>query len=913
MRSSTSLSGQLTLLFVTLVFTAAASAATSVVKLRCESKVDPIGIDVAKPQLSWQITSDERGQRQTAYRIKTATNPDTLRKGEADSWDSGWVDGDQSVNVTYTGPMPADGERCYWSVTIKDRDGHEITSQPALWEIAGPLALRDARWLEGPTTQPTTKKPNEKFYPANSPAYFRKSFDVNQSIARARLYITALGLYRCSINGTAVGDAVLAPDFTEYHKRVCYQTYDVTPMIHQGQNVIGAIVADGWYSGHVAWLAGHAYGDRPALLAKLVIEHADGTQTTANPIVTDATWKTTNGPIEISDLLWGEDYDARKEMPGWDRLGFDDSAWIDATPRELEPAPELDAQVGPPVRKLTELPVKSVTMPGNGFICDFGQNMVGFVRLKTSGATAGQKVTLRFAEMLNPDGTIYTENLRTARATDSYICKGGEETWEPHFTFHGFRYVEVTGYPGAPLPDALTGIVIGSDCPPTGTFECSNSELNKLQSNIVWGQRGNYVSIPTDCPQRDERMGWMGDAQVFIRTATFNADVHEFFDNWLVDVSDAQSPNGAYGDISPRPLHTAGDGVAAWADAGVICPWQIYQAYGDTRILARQYDSMAKFIEYLRHNSDHLIRPAKGYGDWLSIAANTPKDVLATAYFAYSTHLMSQIATVLGKTDDAAKYEQLFNDIKKAFNDKFVSADGRIQGNTQTCYLIALKFELLDEANQQRAVQYLVDDIKAKNWHLSTGFVGVSYLLPILTQFGHTDVAYRLINQDTFPSWLFSVKQGATTIWERWDGWTPDKGFQTPKMNSFNHYSLGSCGQWMYDTIGGIGLDPEHPGYKHILIHPRPGGGVRWARCSYDSQYGPIKTDWKLADDKRFTLRVTIPPNTTSTVFMPTNDASTVTESGQPVDHAAGVKLSGSRDGESMFEVESGSYEFSSR
>jgi len=420
--------------------------------------------------------------------------------------------------------------------------------------------------------------------------------------------------------------------------------------------------------------------------------------------------------------------------------------------------------------------------------------------------------------------------------------------------------------------------------------------------------------VPTDCPQRDERLGWMGDAQVFIRTATFNADVHAFFDNWLVDVADAQSSNGAYSDVSPRPAKAAGDGVAAWADAGVICPWTIYQVYGDTRIVRRQYESMAKYIDYLKANSKDLIRPANGYGDWLSIAADTPKDVLATAYFAYSARLMSKMAAAIDKTDDAAKYEQLFQDIRKAFNEKFVSADGTITGNTQTCYLIALKFDLLDADKQPIVVQHLVDDIAAKGDHLSTGFVGVSYLLPVLTKFGHTDVAYRLLNQDTFPSWLFSVKQGATTIWERWDGWTPDKGFQTPKMNSFNHYSLGSCGEWMYETIGGIGRDPQRPGFQHPVIRPIPGGGLTWAKASYDSDYGPIKSDWKI-DGNQFTLTIEVPPNTTATVVLPTNtsDSKNVNVDDKPAVQVEGVKaIDLSTDGSdaASFEISSGRYRF---
>jgi alpha-L-rhamnosidase len=504
--------------------------------------------------------------------------------------------------------------------------------------------------------------------------------------------------------------------------------------------------------------------------------------------------------------------------------------------------------------------------------------------------------------MLNPDGTIYTENLRKARATDTYTFKGdGTETWEPTFTFHGFRYAELTGFPGDVGPQMLTAIAVGSDTPIAGAWECSNPILNKLYSNIVWGQRGNFLSVPTDCPQRDERLGWMGDAQVFIRTATCNCDVREFFNNWLIEVADAQSKEGAFSDVSPRVA--AGEGIAAWADAGVICPWTIYQVYGDTRLLARQYPSMVDFIEYCRDHSKDLIRPADGYGDWLSIAADTPKDVLATAYFAHSTDLVAQSAAILGKTDDAEKYRDLFNQIRAAFNKKFVADNGRIEGDTQTCYLLALKFDLLDDAKKTLAVKYLVQDIAKKHDHLSTGFVGVGYLLPILTQFGHADVAYRLINQDTFPSWLFPVKNGATTIWERWDGWTPDKGFQTPTMNSFNHYSLGSCGQWMYQTIAGIDFGGQDPAFKHIIIRPIPGGGLTWAAASYESPYGPIKSRWELSGNQ-LKLSVTIPANTTATIFVPGPHGADVTKGRE------GVERMQSHPDSAELEVGSGDYVF---
>ncbi len=901
-------------MFFLLPFAASvASAAPSITALQCESKSNPLGIDILRPRLSWQLQSSRRGEAQSAYRILVAT-AEPLLQSTPDLWDSGKITSGQSLNIEYDGKALALAQTCYWKVIIWNLDGAEITSDPATFET-GLLAPSDwqAKWIDNPDAQhvvgyvaPGVKSATTSSRPPipfTAPPYFRKTYAITKPIARARLYASALGLYRCSINGRPVPGAVLTPDWTDYRKRVQYQAYDVATLLQQGPNAIGVLLADGWYSGHVGLTRGHVYGQRPAFLAQLVISYTDGSQ---DIIPTDASWKTAASPLLSSDLLNGEDYDAQTETPNWDTASFDDTNWKTATVRDDRPT--LQAQIAPPVREIEQLPVKSITEPAPGhFTYDFDQNLVGYVRLKIT-APAGTKLTLKFAEMLNPDRTIYTANLRGARATDTYMCRGGgEETWQPHFTFHGFRYAEITGAPEKIDPANLTAIVISSDCPQTGAWQCSDPLLNQLQSNIVWGQRGNYLSVPTDCPQRDERLGWMGDAQVFIRTATFNNDVRAFFDHWLLDVAEAQGANGAYSDVSPKV--TTGEGVAAWADAGIICPWTLYQTSADTRILARQYDSMARYIDYLKANSKNLIRPAKGYGDWLSIQANTPKDLLATAYFAYSAHLMASIAAVLNKNDDATKYNQLFEDIRKAFNEKFVSADGRLTGNTQTAYLLALKFNLLDEPNQKRAVQYLVDDIHAKNDHLSTGFVGVSYLLPILTQYGHTDLAYRLLNQDTFPSWLFSVKQGATTIWERWDGWTPEKGFQTPTMNSFNHYSLGSCGQWMYETITGICPDPANPGYKHILIHPIPGGNLTSAKATCKSPYGLITADWQLKNNQ-FTLAVTIPPNTTATVQIPTANPQSLKESTRSIDAIKEIKTLPAQPGCATVEIPSGSYTF---
>ncbi len=733
----------------------------------------------------------------------------------------------------------------------------------------------------------------------------RKAFSLKSPIKRAVLYATALGLYEADINGQRVGDHVLAPDWTDYRKRLRYQAYDVTALLKPGDNVIGALLANGWFCGHIGNNGFEFFGKEPAFFAQLELTYADGSR---GMIATDKTWKSHDSPILASDFMLGEKYDARNEVPGWDEPGLDDNSWPTVQTR-AESARKLESQVMEPVRELVELKPKSLkeTAPGH-WTFDLGQNMVGVVRLKVS-APAGTKITIRHAEMLNPDGTIYTANLRGAPSVDEYTCKGGGvEVWQPRFTFHGFRYVEISGLQGAPDLETVTGIVIGSDTMRAGQFACSDSRINQLQSNIQWGQRGNYLSVPTDCPQRDERLGWMGDAAVFVRTATYNADVAAFFNKWLVDVDDGQSAEGAYGDVSPNTM--GGKGSPAWADAGVICPWTIYEMYGDKRVLEQHLPAMTKWVEFMRRHSHNLIRDGdrgSDYGDWLSINADTPKDLIGTAFFAYSTHLLAKSYAAVGRKTEAKKYEQLFEKIKTAFNQRYVSPDGRLKGDTQCAYAMALKFELLPEELRPKAAVHLVADIKAKGMHLSTGFLGVSYLLPVLTQTGNADVAYQLLMQDTFPSWLFSVKHGATTIWERWDGWTPDKGFQDPGMNSFNHYSLGSCGEYLFGGIGGI--RPASPGFKQIRIEPVIRDGLTWANASFDSIHGKIATAWK-RDGTQMTLHVEIPANTTGTVCIPTQNQGNITESGQSLKKGRGITAVKRAADMIEIQTESGAYDF---
>ncbi len=737
--------------------------------------------------------------------------------------------------------------------------------------------------------------------------FLRKAFVADRPVVRAMVYASALGDYDLQVNGEKVDQAYFTPGWTDYNIRVYYNTYDVTNLIQQGDNAIGAMLGDGWYSGYVGF--GHKrdhYGQNTRLAVQLQLDYEDGS---SEIVTTDESWKATTGPILDSDFLMGETYDARKEMPDWCTGAFDDIMWESVDVNEAIPA-KIESYPGVLVREFQEIKAVGMTEPTPGaYVFDMGTNFAGFARLKVR-APEGTKVVLRFAERLNPDGTIYTTNLRSARATDTYICKGdGWETWQPRFTFHGFQYIEVTGYPSKPKLDAVTGIELTSATPVAGSFKCSDKTANTLYHNICQTQRANFIEIPTDCPQRDERLGWTGDAQIYVRTATYNTDVAAFFNKWLVDLEDAQSDKGDFPDVAPRKVATGG-GTAAWGDAGAICPWTIYQVYGDTRVLEEHYDAMQRWVEYCKGTTKDLLRPAAGYGDWLSIKADTPKDVLATAYFAYSTKLTAKTARVLGKNKEAAQYEKLFDDIKQAFNKAYVGEDGKIKGGTQTVYVLALAFDLLDEEKRPAAVQYLVEDIETRDVHLSTGFVGTKDLMQTLMRFGQTDVAYKLFHNDTFPSWGFSIRHGATSIWERWDGWTPEKGFQDPGMNSFAHYSFGAVAEWMFKTIAGI--DTDGPGYKQIIIRPRPGGELTRATTSYNSINGLIATSWRIKG-KKLQLDVTIPANTTARIYVPAQNVAAVKEGWGLATKARGLSSLGMEDDCAVFEAGGGEYRFTSK
>ncbi|MBN1908098.1 MAG: family 78 glycoside hydrolase catalytic domain [Pirellulales bacterium] len=752
----------------------------------------------------------------------------------------------------------------------------------------------------------------------------RKEFSLPEKIKKATVYVTGLGLYELSINGRRVGDHLLAPEWTVYSKRLQYQTYDVTDLLNKGDNAIGAQLGEGWYAGLLM--------SRPALanpvfrlLMRLEIELADGTRRT---VVSDGSWQgTTDGPIRASGIYVGETYDARKEMTGWDRSGFN-------APKSWKPVKIVEAGAGrlvsqpnEPIRVLQERsPVKRTEPKPDVYIYDFGQNMVGWCRLKVRGPR-GTMVKLRHGERLCPDGTLYTANLGRAKQTDCYTLRGGgEEVFEPHFTYHGFRYVEVTGLP-EPLPEgALIGRVFRSASPEVGHFECSNPLLNKLNQLILWVQRGNMHGTPTDCPQRSERFGWMGDIQAFAQTAIFNMDMAAFFTKWVPDIRDSQADDGRFSDFSPTPLdpNKVSSGVPAWADAGTIVPWRVYQNYADQRMVAEHFESARRWVDYVHGKNPNLLwQNSRGYdfNDWLNgdtmnvpglpkKGSAVPNEVFATCFFANSAEIVSKMAKVLGRDKEAETYGKLAKSIRKAFQKAYVKSDGRIPGDTQAGYALALRFNMVDESLRPVLMKHLLEAIRRFKGHPSTGIQTTHRLMLELTRCGQHDEAYRLATLETCPSWGYMIKMGATTIWERWDGYVAERGPQAYGMNSFNHWAFGSVGEWMWRDLAGINPDDAQPGFKHFSIRPRPVGDLRWVKARYNSIRGPIESAWRIADG-RLTLRVVVPANTTATVWVPTHDASRVTEGGHPATEAPGVQRTpGTVPDVAVFEVESGRYEF---
>ena len=875
-----------------------------IIKPRCEYKENPVGIDVLIPRISWQLESENRGILQESYRIQVSKE-DTF---STFAWDSGKVDSDQSLYVEYAGENLESRTRYFYRIKVWDNKGSESQwSSTAFWEIG---LLKNIDWKASWITSQNTENADE----LKECPHIRKEFRAKGKIRSARIYSTALGLYELYINGVIADDTLFAPGWTSYGKRLQYQTYDVTGLLKNGANALGVILGNGWYKGNLAWSSQKCvYGDKLALLLQLNITYENGEE---EVITSDSSWKTSTGPILMSEIYHGETYDARLEITGWNNAGFDDGAWTETALLEYGGG-VLVAQENVPVRAVEEIvPSHIITTPTGEMVLDFGQNLVGRVCFDVNGL-AGTEVILQHAEVLDRDGNFYTANLRAAKQTVKYILKGScKETYEPHFTFQGFRYLKVEGYPGELKLSAFKAKVLHSDMEVTGSFKCSSDLVNQLQHNILWGQKGNFLDVPTDCPQRDERLGWTGDAQMFIRTACFNMNVAPFFAKWLKDLYADQTREKGVPFVIPHVLDGNGYSSAAWGDAATICPWTVYTCYGDKRILEVQYESMKQWVEYMESQGDdrYLWNTGFHFGDWLGLDSKadsyvgaTPTDFIATAFYAYSTGLLAKTAEILGKHEDVDKYTRLYSRILESFRKEFVTETGRLVSPTQTGHVLALMFDLVEEKHIKRTIDTLVKYLEESKIHLTTGFVGTPYLCHVLSQNGYNDMAYKLLLQTDYPSWLYQITKGATTIWEHWDGIRENGSFWSTDMNSFNHYAYGSIGDWMYRVAAGI--DAGKPGYKHIIVRPQPGEGLTFAQASHQSMYGEIKSGWNRAGSA-MEINIEIPANTTAEIILPGAVIGKILENGKKPADSEGISGMEQLDNGVKLNIGSGKYHF---
>jgi alpha-L-rhamnosidase len=848
--------------------------------LVCEYKTNPISIDAANPRLSWKIFSLTRNTKQMAYEIRVGTNAMALAKGKKLIWESGRILSDQSTQVSYKGPALTSRQKCYWQVRVWNGQKQASPwSEVNYWKM-GLLTRSDwiARWVQDTYKSDTTGGPSPMF---------RKEFIIKNHVRAAYLYITAHGLYEAQLNDERVGNDYFAPGFTSYKKRLQYHVYDVSSTLKKGTNAIGITLGDGWFRGYTYDRKKDVYGNKLALLFQLEIIYDNGDRQT---ITSDKNCRVAYGPIRKSSFFDGELYDARKERPNWANAIYTDKTWD--TVRTNDSIKEhLIAMYGPSVTKHEKfVPLKVLTTPEGDRVIDFGQNLVGWVQFRLKGK-AGDTLRLFHGEVLDKKGNFYNKNLRTAKQEITYIFRDGDaEIYEPHFTFQGFRYVKIQGYTGPIDSTNFVAYALYSDMEQTGSFSTSNELVNQLQHNIQWGQKGNFIDIPTDCPQRDERLGWTGDAQAFCSTSTFNMNVAGFFTKWLKDLSVDQLKNGAVPYVIPNVLDSTYVAASGWSDAATIVPWTIYLAYGDKQLLQQQYSSMQNWVSYIQsHSRNNLWDTGNHFGDWLFYsgtdyedgAALTDKNFIAQAFYAYSTQLLINAAKVLGRDEDVRIYTILLNNIKKAFQTEYVTPSGRMISGTQTSYVLALNFDLLPENLRESAIKRLVQNIDDYDGHITTGFLGTPYICQVLTRFGYADVAFSLLMKKSYPSWLYPVTKGATTIWERWDGIKPDSTLQDPGMNSFNHYAYGAIGDWMYSDVAGINTDESSPGFHKIRITPHVGGRLTSAQADLQTMYGEVKSAWKLADST-FTLNVTIPPNTSANVMLPWVSG-LVTESGNNI------------------------------
>lgn len=878
-------------------------AQVNVAKLYTENLINPLGIGKPYPRFTWQLQSNQSNVMQNAYEI-------SLTSGKREVWNTGKVLSDQSVHVSYSGAALNSGEKYYWKVRVWDNKGKvSAWSKPAFFQMG---LLKESEWkaewiepgFEEDSTQPSP--------------LFRKEFNLKKKVASATAYISAHGLYEAKINGQRIGDGHLTPGWTNYNKRIQYQAYDVTSMLVSGKNAVGVMLGSGWYRGIIGYMKKafdiNVYGRDIALILQIDIQYTDGTK---ESIYSDSSWKSSTGDVLYSEIFHGEIVDANLEQSGWTTAGFNDTNWYPVRiGNHLKNV--LIPTINEVVKKQESLvPVAIITTPKGERVIDFGQNLSGFVTMRVRG-NAGDTIKLQHAEVLDQQGNFYTANLRSAKQTNIYILKGGmEEIFEPRFTWQGFRYVKVEGYPGEIKPENFTARALYSDMITAGTFSTSNTMINQLQSNILWGMKSNFIDVPIDCPQRDERLGWTGDAQVFARTAAFNMNVNNVFARWLQDL-ESEQVEGKVPHVIPHVVQPENLNSAGWADASTIIPWDMYVLYGDKELLVRQYNSMKAFHESVRSIAqNNLWNSGRHFGDWLfyspeddkhGMAAVTDKYLIAQCFYGHSTQNIINAARVLGYEEDVQNYNSLLQEIKNAFLREYMTPGGRLVSNTQTAYILALQFDMLPEEYRQQAADRLADNIRMYG-HLTTGFLGTPYINHVLTRFGYTDLAYELLLNKNYPSWLFPITKGATTVWERWDGIKPDGSFQSRFMNSLNHYAYGAIGDWMYRGMAGINTTEEKPGYKHSFIKPHIGGNFSEVSASLETYYGRISSAWKI-DGERLLLNVEIPVNTISTVYIPASDPEKILLNGRPLSFSGGISLSGIEKEYVIIKMGSGKYEF---
>lgn len=870
-----------------------------VVGLRCEGLESPKLVDTASPRFSWRVESERRGARQAAYRLRLKSFPHS----EEVLWDSGVVASGESQWVCGVGLRLEACSDYVWQVRIWDEEDRasrwsEFSSiESGLMGEAWP-----ASWISDGQTVAVGEAP-----PAR---YFRNDIYLPQKAIKARLYVSAFGVVQPWINGQCISADCFAPGWPDYRKRVYYVSYDVTNYLREGGNVLGIVLGDAWYSGTL--FLDHQYDATPRFSAWIEIVWDDGS---IQRVDMESEWKWKTGPILANGIYFGETYDARLEDPNWSSSVQLDEAWQPVVV-EKDPEVSIDARISPPVRRIEELlPVEQSQTSSGAHLYDLGQNMVGWVRLKVK-AEAGDEITIRFSEMLEKDGSIHTANLRTAQATVRYTAKGGGEIeiWEPSFTFFGFRYVELVGVV-EPLADAITGVVVHTDLKRTGYFECSNPLLNKLYSNTLWGQKGNFLELPTDCPQRDERLGWTGDAQVFCNTALFNMDAGNFYRQWLAAVRDSfkEGPDGGFGSVAP--VTGFAHGSAGWADGGAVVPWVAWLHTGDRALLEENFDAICDWVDLLRDSAPDGIRISKeGWGDWLAPwhkpkEAPTPYQMIATAYYAYSTQIAIWIAEELGRDDKVVEYKELLAVVKAAFQKEYIAPDGKIVSDEQTAYLLALAFDLVSDEQREAMVGHLEKAIAAKDDHLATGFIGTPLIAPTLSKVGKTDLAYKVVQKEAYPGWLYSVKNGATTIWERWDSWTPEEGFNPGGMNSFNHYAYGAVVEWFYQTVAGIRLDPRSPGWKNFIVAPEIGDDLSYAAAKVETPYGEVVSSWKRKGEC-FEIEIAVPANSTVRVTLPAKSPECVLENKAPLSQLEFATEVSGKEGSISFSLPAGRYHF---